>query len=782
MGVWRKSWIGTLWCGVTLGVITPAPIVAQSGNGGVPNAAESQRIRSPLEEGRIEFAARRAEGPIVVDGLLDDRGWETAVRIPLPWEVNPGENETAPVRTECMITQDDDHLFLGCIAEDPNPDDIRAYIVDRDGIDGHDRVILTLDPFNDQRRAFQFGVSALGVQSDAVMAQQLSGNPNEGPNQQPIDPSWDAIWTSAGRITEGGYVIEASIPFRSLRFPEESLEGWGAYLTRWWPRSSNVELRSAVWDRDNSCVLCQANLVTGIEGGSAGANVQLTPTLTGGRTDLRSNGLDRPFVTGDVARDVGLDAQWGITSDLTMNVTANPDFSQVEADVAQIDVNNRFALFFPERRPFFMEGADFFSTPIRAVFTRSIASPRGGAKVTGKLGANAVGVLVAEDRTNGLLIPGTQFSRVAEAPGRALTSIARFRRDVGGTSTIGALFVGREGDGYHNRVGGFDGFYRPLPSLTLQGQLLRSTTAYPQAVANQFGQPEGTFWGNAGTLNVQWSSRNWQANADVRHTDEDFRADAGFVTRVGDRGGNANITRRWWGGSDQWFTQLRAEVGTWRNEDFDGNQLNGGIWLGLMYDGPGQLSVGFWPNLFMREYFAGEQYEDISQFYFDVRAAPSGAWSLGLNGNVGDAIDFANARLGFERRFSPEVSLRLGRNTEASIQHTWQSLTYTGERVFTANLTQLRTVYNFSPRSYVRAIVQYRSTARNTALYDDPVDRQAQSLFGQLLYAYKLNPQTVFFLGYGQDGVGLENSARVRTPLTVRGRTLFVKLGYAWRP
>ncbi|MEM7414476.1 MAG: DUF5916 domain-containing protein [Gemmatimonadota bacterium] len=754
---------------------------AQVGNGGVVGSEQAALVAA-ADGGRIEFAASRTSDPIVIDGRLDDAGWANAVEIPLPWEVNPAENERARVHTTCMLTHDADRLYLGCVAEDPDPSSIRAYVVDRDGIDGHDRVVLTLDPFNDQRRAFQFGISALGVQYDAVMAQQGAGNPNEGPDAQPVDPSWDAIWSSAGQITDDGYVVEASIPFRSLRFPEQSVDGWGAFVTRWWPRRANVEFRSAAWDRDNSCLLCQANLVFGIDGGTTGANVQLTPTITGGRTDLRSNGLDQPFVTGDLTRELGVDGQWGITSDLTLNVTGNPDFSQVEADVAQIDVNNRFALFFPERRPFFMEGADFFGTPVQAVFTRSIVSPRGGAKLTGKLGANAVGVLVAEDRSNGLLIPGTQFSRAAEAPGRALTSIARFRRDVGSTSTIGALFVGREGDDYYNRVAGFDAFYRPLPSLTIQGQLLRSTTAYPQSIVDGYDQPDGAFQGNAGAFNARWTTRNWLVNADLRQTDADFRADAGFLTMAGVRGGNANLTRRWWGGSDQWFTQLRAVIGTWRNQDFEGNQLNGGMWVGLMYDGPGQLSVGLWPNLFMREFFAGETYDGLNQLFFDVRAAPSGTWSAGLNGNVGDAIDFANARLGFERRFAPEVSVRLGRNTEAGLQHTWQTLTFGGERVFAANLSQLRAVYNFSPRSYVRAIVQYRRTTRNPALYDSPVDRQSEGLFGQLLYAYKLNPQTVFFLGYAQDGTGLEDATRVRTPLTVRGRTLFVKLGYAWRP
>lgn len=732
-------------------------------------------------DGRISYVVGSTPQAITIDGRMDDVAWAEAVVIPLPWEVAPAENGAPPVQTECRLTQDEENLYLGCTAIDPSPERIRAYIVDRDGIDGHDRIVLTLDPFNDQRRAFQFGISALGVQSDAVLAQQGAGNPNEGPNALPIDPSWDAIWASAGTLTETGYVIEAAIPFRSLRFPGGTA-GWGAYVTRWWPRSANVEVRSATWDRSDACVLCQANVVEGILGGAPGANVQLTPTLTGGRSQSRPDGRTGPLEGQDPTGEVGLDAQWGITSDLTLNLTANPDFSQVEADVAQLAVNNRFALFFPEKRPFFLEGADFFGTPIQAVFTRSIADPRAGAKVTGKLGDNAVGLLMADDRENRILIPGSQFSRSASLDGGAFSTVARFRRDLGGSSTVGALFTGREGTDYHNRVGGFDAFYRPAASVTLQAQLLRSSTSYPDRIVDEFEQPDGDFAGTSARMTANWNTRNWAARAGAGRTEPNFRADAGFVTQAGTRGLDGNVTRRWWGGSDHWFTQLRLESGFWRNEDFDGNQMNGGIWFGFGFEGPGQTSINFWPNLLMREHFAGTTFDGINQYFFNVSAAPSGSWSAAIHGNVGDVVDFANARLGYERRVSPMLTLRLGRRVETELQHTLQTLSNEGDRVFTANLSQLRTVYNFSVRSFVRAIVQYRRTERNPDQYTSAVDIRSDGFLTQLLYAYKLNPQTVFFLGMSQDGTGFTDIDQIREPLAVQGRTIFLKLGYAWRP
>ena len=343
------------------------------------------------------------------------------------------------------------------------------------------------------------------------------------------------------------------------------------------------------------------------------------------------------------------------------------------------------------------------------------------------------------------------------------------------------MVTAREGTGYHNRVGGVDAFWRPLPSVTLQGQVLRSTTRYPAATAVELEQPAGSFEGNAGVAHATWNTRSWRLLANVRQFDPGFRADAGFVTQAGVRGGNVDVARRWWGGSDRWFTQLRLEGGTWLNRDFDGNQLNGGFWLGFTYEGPGQLFAGVWPNFHMKEHLAGTTYEGLEQVWFEVSAAPAGWWSAGLNGNVGDALDYANERPGREIRLAPEVSFRLGRNVEAGASHTWQRLRHDRARVFTANLTQLRAVYNFSPRSFVRAIGQYRRTDRNAAAYGSPVDRLTEGTFLQLLYAYKLNPQTVFFLGYSEDGAGAIDPDRRQTPLAVQGRTLFLKLGYALR-
>ncbi|HSM60639.1 MAG TPA: DUF5916 domain-containing protein [Longimicrobiales bacterium] len=759
--------------------VTPA--VAQTAGAGAAALRGTTPPPSVRSDGRLVFEIAPTRAEIRVDGILDETAWDDATVIPLPFEVTPGENAPAPVGTDCRLTFDVENLYLGCRALDPDPDAIRAYVVDRDRIDGHDQVLMTLDPFNDQRRAFRFAVSALGVQSDAVVAQQGVGLRDQG--AEAVDPSWDAIWNSAGTIDERGYVVEAAVPFQSLRFPREDGPGtWGVYLSRIWPRSTAVETRSASWDRDNGCLLCQANLVTGFEGVRPGGTLQITPTVTASRSDARQDFPDGPMVPGPTKADVGVDGVWNVTTDLTLNLTVNPDFSQVEADVAQLDVNNRFALFFPEKRPFFLEGADFFGTPIQAVFTRSISDPTAGAKVTGKMGANALGLLVARDRVNNLLIPGSEFSASSTVEEEVTTSVARFRRDLGGSSTIGALLTSREGPSYHNRLGGLDAFYRPLPPLTLQVQAVRSATEYPDAVAARHDQPGSAFGGDALSARADWVSRRWILNGDFRRISPGFRADAGFVAQAGVRGGSATAIRRFLGDSDDWFTEIRLVSGAWRSEDFQGHPLTAGYWFGLVYNGPLQSRLGVWPNLDQKEHVGDRTFSDLDLLYFDARLQPTGSVSLGLNGDRGDVVDYANRRPATELRLAPSVQLRLGRNVETEVQHTLQRLTREGRQVFTANLTRLRAVYSFSPRSFLRTIVQIRSIDRNPASYFDTVDPHGRSVLAELLYAYKVNPQTVLFLGYSEGRSGLRDGEGVDVPLTTTGRTFFLKLGYAVRP
>jgi len=735
---------------------------ADSSANGDPGAAHSA--------GRTGFEARPAADGIRVDGRLDDPAWSGAEPIPLPWETNPGNNTPAPVDTRCYVLFDPERLYFACRALDPDPDAIRAFITDRDDVEDHDRIVLSLDPFDDARRAFEFTVTALGVQGDATYDEQTGM----------ADDSWDAIWESAGRVTEDGYVIELAIPFRSLRFPAgDGIQTWGFHARRWWPRSSRVEIRSMRWDRGEACTLCQANRLIGIRDVSPGLNLEVTPTLTARRADERALD-DAEFRNGTIDPEPGLDLRWSPTSDLALNLTANPDFSQVEADAPQLEVNNRFALFFPEKRPFFLEGADFFSTPLQAVFTRTVADPVGGAKATGKIGGSAVGGMVTLDRLNNLLFPGSQGSSALSLEEDVVGTVGRFRRDVGASNTVGALYTGRRADGYSNHVAGADAFFRPIAPLSIRAQYLHSETRYPEPVATTNGQPEGRFGGDAASLNASLANREWQVRLDARMLSPGFRADAGFVPQVDNRGGQIWGGRTFYPEAEGFFTRVALNAGGWHFEDWDGRLTDQGVWIQGAIDGPWQSNLWVNPN-WIRQSFDGEIH-DIFELWAGGSFRPSGTVRLALSGVFGDAIDFRNARAGRQIRLHPEVALRAGRHLELRLSGSLQRMTREGEDVFTALVSQLRAVYNLDPRTFLRVLLQYRDTDRNAATNPGLETLEDRGVSTQVLFSYKLNPLTVLFVGYSDDRRGEAPVNGAAVPLTQTERAFFIKLGYAWRP
>ncbi len=746
-----------------LTLAAPSPSSAQQ-------AVENPQAAEETPRATETFYVARAASVIDLDGALDEPAWRTAVSIPLPYEWLPGDNTPAPVDTECLVTYDENHLYLACRAFDPDPGDIRAHVSDRDSPVDDDHVIFLIDTYNDQRRAYQFRVNPYGVQMDAILSQGSE------------DFSWDAIWDSSGRITDDGYVVEIAIPFKSLGFqPTAEAQTWGFIADRSYPRRIRHRTRTIWTDRDNSCLLCQADKLVGFQGVQPGRNVELTPTFTVTRTDERAGALGGPLETGTVEVDPGLFFKWGITPNASLSGTVNPDFSQVEADVAQLAVNRRFALFFPEKRPFFLEGVDLFGLAsggginLPLVFTRTMVDPIAGGKFLGKLERNSVGAFFTQDEVNRLIFPGSEFSRDTLIEEGMTGAVARYRRDIGESSTLGALYTGREASDYHNRVFTADGALRLSRSNVLSFVASHSRTRYSNGLADRFGQPRGQFTGEALYARIQHTSRNVFAALEYRDLDPEFRADAGFVPRVDVRGFHGGGFYTFWGASDRWFSSLRfGFVGT-RLESYDGELVDQEARFSVNYEGPLQS------RLLAQASFDKQRFADRT---FDLRRAralfslrPSGDVSLALFGEIGDEIDFANVREANQVQLSSEVDLRIGPRLQLDVSHTVERLGLAGERIFLANLLQSRILFHFAARAFVRAIVQYRDLDRNPELYGFPVEETQRQLFVQFLFSYKVNPRTVVLAGYSDDSLGMTDVS-----LTTVSRSFFLKLGYAWRP
>ncbi|MBN1271873.1 MAG: carbohydrate binding family 9 domain-containing protein [Candidatus Aminicenantes bacterium] len=713
------------------------------------------------------YTVKPAVSNIKVDGVLDEPAWSEAEVVKLAYEWTPGDNIIPSVETDFLITFSREKLYFAFRCYDPDPSKIRAHLMDRDNMDRFtqdDHVSIMIDTFNDERRCFQFRINSLGIQADAILS-ELEGYE---------DFSWDVIWESAGKITEWGYAVEVAIPFHQLRFPDASrIQTWGISAERSYPRNVRYRICSHRRERDISCILCQFNKVTGFTGMKTGYNIELDPTLTAARTDTRDVLTGGDMEAGKIEVDPGLTARWGITPNLILNAAVNPDFSHVEADVAQLDVNTQFALRYPEKRPFFLEGADFFLTPFEAVFTRTVADPAGGFKLTGKAGKNAFGFIGAYDRINNLVFPANQGSDSTSLEDDVSSGVFRYRRDIGRNSTLGVLYTGRIGEDYYNHVAGADGFFRLSRTKTLRFQYLHSETDYPGAVALDFGQEIKSVGGNAVMAELYHLGRNWQYNFSYTDVSPGFRADYGYLPRVDYRSLFVQGHRLVWGEQGDWFNQLTFGINGTLTYDYDGRLTNRNFMLGVGYAGTLQSSaqVLYAHN---RELYQDKAFElDRLALYAEMR--PMGGLSFGFSGTLGDDVDYVNARQAYLIQVAPYTEIGLGRHINLSIQHAFQRLTLKGEEIFLANLSQIKLVCNFSVRMFVRAIIQYLNLSRSPELYLSPVPPKTQTVFTQFLFSYKINPQTVFFLGYSDNYLGMTG-----LDVTQSDRTFFVKIGYAW--
>jgi hypothetical protein len=739
-------------------------------NGALDAQPEVASVAEVSSSRVASLAIPHSKEAIQIDGVLDDAIWRNALALPLTIETNPRENQTPEVETIAYLVENGDQLLIAFDARDPDPTSIRAYLRDRDSAFNDDFVGVVLDTFNDQRRAFEFFVNPLGVQMDLI---------NDDVNRSE-STSWDAIWDSAGQINERGFTTEMAIPFSQLRFPRaDGDQTWGIDVLRFWPRSQQVRISNNERDRNLNCYLCQLSKFTGFANAEPGKALEVVPTLTATRTDSAQPAPATPgeLEPGDFETDAGLGVRWGITPDLTLDVAFNPDFSQVEADVAQLEENSTFALFYPESRPFFIEGEDYYSSPLQAVYTRTVADPDAGAKFTGRTGKNTIGVFATNDAITNLLVPGPFGSQTTSLEQENDGFVGRYARGFGRTSQIGALVTSRQGDGYSNEVAGFDGRYFMNDNSTLRFQYLDSRTEYPAAVATEFAQPED-LEGDAWRVEYRYGSRNWFAQVWHQDLDPTFRADSGFIGRVDLVQDRVQMNRTFYADPGAWYTEWGVGFQSGRSETTDGQFINRNLQPYISFEGPMQSYAELGGGT-REEYWNGVVY-DLQGLFMYGQFRPRSGLSINMQLQHGEQIDFANSRLADARGYRPQIDWNATRHLLVRLRYSSDRLsTKEGAKIFDAKLTDLRLTWQFNVRSFVRLTLQDQDIERNVSQYLNPLtDARTESLASQLLYSYKLNPQTVLFAGYSDRS--LDDNLTGNVEMT--GRTLFFKLSYAWTP
>jgi hypothetical protein len=698
---------------------------------------------------------------IKIDGVLEDNEWKEALVLTMDYEVDPGENIKPPVKTEVLLFYGAKHLYAAFRAYDPKAGEIRAHVTDRDNIANDDYVGIVLDTFNDSRRAFVFQCNPRGIQADFMTTMIFA------------EEDWDGIWHSAGKVTEWGYVVEIKIPFTSLRFQKtKENQVWGFDAVRSYPRSVSHQIGLFPRSRSNNCYLCQAEKLVGFRGAKPGLNLEFDPTLSGILTQERESVPDGKFVKKKGKIEPGLTARWSFTPNLTLNAAVNPDFSQVEADAAQLDINTQFALFYPEKRPFFLEGNSFFRSRFFAVYTRSVVDPDWGVKVTGKEGKHAIGFFTVRDSVTNLWFPSSESTQITSADMSNIGTVLRYRMDVGKSSHLGALVTDREGDGYFNRVAGIDGDIRFTKTDRVFFQYLGSQTQYPDDIAQAYNQPMDRFDGGAFDCLFQHLTEHYFVFGHYQNVTSMFRADMGYVDQTGLKAyeaGTGYILRH---NPGHWFTRIDLSGCYTHVTNQNNNMLQKIFQTWFNYFGPMQSAINVHATLGKQSYLGSEFDQNAIDFTAQIR--PSGSIHLWLSGIVGDQVDFANIQDGNRLTLNPGIQYKMGSRFSIKLDHLYEKLNVDGGKLYTAHLTNFQLVYQFSRRAFLRTIFQYVDYKYNTSLYSIPLDPEFKHLFSQVLFSYKINPQTVLFLGYSDDYYGYS-----MIPIYQNNRTFFLKIGYA---
>ncbi len=665
----------------------------------------------------------KLEGAVTVDGNLTDEAWRKAQPIETFVEYFRGDNVAPPVKTTSWLTYDERSVYVAFLAHDPAPGSIRAPLVDRDKVLGdQDYVAVLLDTQNDRRSGVAFRVNPRGVQTDSL----VSDTSDE-------DFSPDFFYEAVARRTPDGWAAELRIPLASLRYPASDPQSWGVILMRNYPRDFRYIMASTPIPKNSGCFLCHAATVTGFEGLPTGSHFTLTPYSTAANRD------------GTAA---GFDLKWNPSTRLTIDTTLNPDFSQIEADVPQLEVNSRFALSYPEKRAFFLEGVDLLNTPIRAVYTRSVTSPAWGLRATGRSGANAYTFLLAEDRGGGtVILPSVQGSEFAPQDFRSRVAIGRLRRSFG--DSFGAFLLSArevEGGG-HNRVLGPDFLWKPNAADKLYGQLLYSDTS-------------GWGGGHAARLYYERNVKRYDIWSTIGEYTPRFRADNGFIAQNGFR--RAGLWMGYHFYPKSFLSYVRPYTGLeWDGSYVDKTTIRTGVWQGVEFQG--KWASNGWIAASNQAERVGGQMLPRTALEWNVSAAPW-RWfpAVRFDGVAGEKIDYAGARVGRGATLNLGGTVRASDHLEFQLTTTREWLDLDEGRLFDASINWLKMTYTFSSRTLVRLIAQQNDIEHAAKPHD-------RSLSFSGLYAYKLNWQTVFFLGFGDSRI-----SGIQQP-----RSVFMKVAYA---
>jgi len=706
---------------------------------------------------------------------------------------DPKDGAPISQKTDVYIGYTNENLYVVCVCFDSEPNKIRTHMVRREQINDDDEFGFVLDTFKDRKNGVFFYTNPYGVQQDGIW------NDFNEP-----DYSYDMLWNSQGRVNSQGYVLWFEIPFRSLRFSRESVQSWGIFFERDIRRDNEFSFYPRI-TANTQGFLTQESEMDGMRNISPGRNMQFIPygSLRSFRAlDDRPGGVPQ-FVGKSFEPRAGLDSKIVFKDWLVFDSTINPDFAQVESDEPQTTVNQRFEVFFPEKRPFFLENASYFDTPINLVFTRRIADPQYGLRLTGKRGPWSLGTFFADDQSPG----GSVDPSDPLHDHRAYFTIVRVNRDIGKQSTIGIIYTDRELNTpagtlctddpciiKSNRVGGIDTKITFTKTWYMQFQALASSTDFNDGTHK--GGPAFHYW-------LEHSTRKVEYNAMYQDTSEGFQTATGFFRRPDVRRFSqfAAYTFRPEG---KHLVAHGPSVFTINNFDHKGNRLEWFANTNYRFRFQRQTFFGAFVNaghellrpndfstLSANTDYAHHTYGFFFNNAFSKRISTNGEIGWGRSTNF-DSPSLPVAQAPFLAKSGyVQIFLTIRPLSKLTIDNTYllsrlRTLS-TGSAIFNNHIIRSKWNYQFTREFSVRFIGQYNSNLANPTFTSLQTTKNFNA---DVLFTYLLHPGTAIYFGYNSNLQNLDpsltfdpsgNLNRLRDHYINDGRQIFIKASYLFR-
>ncbi|HMQ69889.1 MAG TPA: DUF5916 domain-containing protein [Ignavibacteria bacterium] len=722
-------------------------------------------------------------GKLKIDGDINESVWKDAAVANNFTEVGPGDNVKPEVETEVKVFYDDENIYFAFICYEPDMTSVRASISDRDKMYGDDWVGPFINTYGDLKQGFESYVNPKGIQGDLLWSTN-----NE-------DSNFDMIYESEAKMYSDRWTAEMKIPFKSLRFPDKKVQEWRIHIIRNRPRGSRQEIYWASVSRDDPSFMGQSGYLKGIENVERGTDIQLLPYILGNQISGLEDSYDpdSKYNHNGIDGEIGFSAKYGISSTLTLDATVNPDFSQVEADAPQININSPFALFYPEKRPFFLEGKDNFSTPINVSYTRSINNPITAVKLSGKTDKLNIGFISAYDEDTPFIVPLTFRSFFLQSNKNSVSNILRLKYDVGDENHLGVILSDREESpdsseafnftGYNRNIG-FDGRFKFADNYYLSFQIVQNYTREISDTNFYYNTLRGyrfdnekytalydgeTYSGTNAFVSFNRNARGWSFYTEYFYQPSTIRRDNGYISRNNFQYFFMQQEYNFYP-DNSFVRRIDPELNFEVQYDINGRLMEQFFEINLVNDWTNGLwsSVGY--SIINNELYDDIFHKGVNRWHINLEAnnlskiLTGGMYYQG--GNYVVKFEYPSF-VGFGHDFSLYTTFKPFEQLRNDLEFNYSELSRSrgGEFLYAGYVMSDKITYQFNKNFFLRVLFQYDMFSRIFNV--DP------------LLSYKWNPYTILFVGASQNVSELTNEAGFSSYVDT-DRQIFMKFQYLW--